>query len=93
MKTTEKNSVVLYQVTKKAGKVAKIQASTVEELVSALYRGLKLQEKIGKRFLKLGAGTEVHIPNGNTLYIDLQKVNAKNFNEAQMLAVFTALNK
>ena len=40
----------------------KIQADNVSELVKALYKGLKLQNKVGKRFLKLGATTEVSIP-------------------------------
>ena len=71
---------------------AKIQADNVSELVKALYKGLKLQNKVGKRFLKLGATTEVSIPTKNTKYLQLQKLNAKGFQEAQMLAVIEFLN-
>jgi hypothetical protein len=53
---------------------------------------LKLQNKVGKRFLKLGATTEVVIPTKNTKYLQLQKLNAKGFEEAQMLAVIEFLN-
>jgi len=71
---------------------AKIQADNVSELVKALYKGLKLQNKVGKRFLKLGSTTEVSIPTKNTKYLQLQKLNAKGFEEAQMLAVIEFLN-
>ena len=71
---------------------AKIQADNVSELVKALYKGLKLQNKVGKRFLKLGVTTEVSIPTKNTKYLQLQKLNAKGFEEAQMLAVIEFLN-
>lgn len=71
---------------------AKIQADNVSELVKALYKGLKLQNKVGKRFLKLGATTEVSVPTKNTKYLQLQKLNAKGFEEAQMLAVIEFLN-
>lgn len=70
----------------------KIQADNVAELVSALYKGLKVQSKIGKRFLKLGATTEVVIPTKNTKYLQLQKLSAKGFSEAQMLEVINYLN-
>lgn len=70
----------------------KIQADNVNELVKALYKGLRLQNKVGKRFLKLGATTEVSIPTKNTKYLQLQKLNAKGFEEAQMLAVVEFLN-
>ena len=70
----------------------KIQADNVSELVKALYKGLKLQNKLGKRFLKLGATTEVSIPTKNTKYLQLQKLNAKGFEEAQMFAVIEFLN-
>jgi len=83
----ETTKVVLYQNGK-----AKIQADSVNELVTALYKGLKLQQKVGKRFLKLGATTEVNIPTKNTKYLQLQKLNAKGFNEAQMLEVINFLN-
>ncbi len=86
-KTTQKQSVVLKQ-----NGQPKIQADNVSELVKALYKGLKLQNKVGKRFLKLGATTEVSIPTKNTKYLQLQKLNAKGFEEAQMLAVIEFLN-
>lgn len=86
-KTTQKTKVVLTQ-----NGQPKIQADSVAELVSALYKGLKVQSKIGKRFLKLGATTEVVIPTKNTKYLQLQKLSAKGFNEAQMLEVINYLN-
>ena len=70
----------------------KIQADSVAELVTALYKGLKVQQKVGKRFLKLGATTEVKIPTKNSKYLQLQKLTAKGFNEAQMLEVINYLN-
>jgi len=42
--------------------------------------------------LKLGATTEVTVPTKNTKYLQLQKLNAKGFEEAQMLAVIEFLN-
>ena len=51
-----------------------------------------LLKKVGKRFLKLGATTEVSIPAKNTKYLQLQKLNVKGFEEAQMLAVIEFLN-
>ena len=86
-KTTQKTNVVLIQ-----NGQPKIQADNVQELVKALYKGLKLQNKVGKRFLKLGATTQVVIPTKNTKYLQLQKLNAKGFDEAQMLAVVEFLN-
>lgn len=70
----------------------KIQAESVAELVTALYKGLKVQKKVGKRFLKLGATTEVVIPTKNTKYLQLQKLTAQGFEEAQMLEVINYLN-
>ena len=86
-KTTEKTKVVLTQ-----NGQPKIQADSVNELVTALYKGLKVQQKVGKRFLKLGATTEVVIPTKNTKYLQLQKLSAKGFSEAQMLEVINYLN-
>jgi hypothetical protein len=86
-KTTQKTSIVLMQ-----NGQPKIQADNVNELVKALYKGLRLQKQVGKRFLKLGATTQVVIPTKNTKYLQLQKLNAKGFDEAQMLAVVEFLN-
>ena len=84
--------VVLYQVTPKAGKVAKIQADSVEQLISLLYKGLKIQQKYGRRFLRLGAGTRVFIPSKNEEYfVDLQKMTAKAMTEKEMLGLFNDL--
>lgn len=92
MKTTEKTNVVLYQVTKKAGKVAKIQADTVEELITLLFKGLEIQKKYNRRFLKLGAGTEVYIPSARkTYFLNLQKMSAKSMTKEEMLGLFNDL--
>jgi hypothetical protein len=63
----------------------------IKQLINA-EGGLKLQKQVGKRFLKLGATTQVVIPTKNTKYLQLQKLNAKGFDEAQMLAVVEFLN-
>lgn len=90
MNNTKK--VVLYQVTKKAGKVAKIQADTVPQLIDLLYKGLEIQKKYGRRFLRLGAGTQVYVPSTNeTYFVDLQKMSAKAMSKAEMLGLLTDL--
>lgn len=86
-KTTQKEKVVLYQ-----SGYAKIQADNVNELVEALFKGLRLQKKLGKRFLKLGETTQVVVPTKQTKYIHLQKLSAKAFNEAEMLEIVNFLN-
>jgi hypothetical protein len=80
-------NVVLYQNGK-----AKIQAETVNELVTALYRGLRMQKKLGKRFLKLGQGVEISIPLKEKKYLHLQKLSANNFEENTMLEIVNFLN-
>lgn len=85
--TPQKTSVILYQNGK-----AKIQADNVEELVKFLFKGLKLQKKINKRFLKLGVTTTISVPTKNTKFMDLQKINASNFDEVQMLEAINFLN-
>ena len=84
--------VVLYQVTKKAGKVAKIQADTVPQLIDLLYKGLEIQKKYGRRFLRLGAGTQVYVPSTNeTYFLNLQKMTAKAMSKSEMLGLLTDL--
>ena len=79
--------VVLYQNGK-----AKIQADNVNELVTALYRGLAVQKKIGKRFLNLGTTTKIVLPTKNDKFIHLQKISAGAFNETQMVELVNFLN-
>lgn len=83
----EATKVVLYQNGK-----AKIQADTTAELVTALYKGLRMQKKLGKRFLKLGQGVEINIPLKGTKYLHLQKLTANNFEEKTMLEIVEFLN-
>lgn len=83
----ETRNVVLYQNGK-----AKIQAETVNELVTALYKGLRMQKKLGKRFLKLGQGVEISIPLKGKKYLHLQKLTANNFEEQTMLEIVNFLN-
>lgn len=83
----ENTKVVLYQNGK-----AKIQADSVNELVVALYKGLRMQKKLGKRFLKLGQGVEINIPLKGKKYLHLQKLTANNFDEQTMLEVVEFLN-
>lgn len=83
----ETTKVVLYQNGK-----AKIQADTVNELVTALYKGLRMQKKLGKRFLKLGQGVEINIPLKGKKYLHLQKLTANNFEEQTMLEIVNFLN-
>ena len=70
----------------------KIQAETVEELIVALYKGLQIQKKLKKRFLKLGQGVEIDIPLKGTKYLHLQKLTANNFDEDTLLEVVKFLN-
>lgn len=70
----------------------KIQADSVNELVTALYKGLRMQKKLGKRFLKLGQGVEIQIPLKGKKYLHLQKLTANNFDEATMLEIVDFLN-
>ncbi len=83
----ENANVVLYQ-----NGTPKIQAETVNELVIALYKGIRMQKKLGKRFLKLGQGVEISIPLKEKKYLHLQKLNAKNFSEDTMLEIVEFLN-
>lgn len=83
----ETTKVVLYQNGK-----AKIQADTTAELVTALYKGLRMQKKLGKRFLKLGQGVEINIPLKGKKYLHLQKLTAKNFEEETMQEIVEFLN-
>ena len=83
----ETTNVVLYQNGK-----AKIQAESVSELVTALYKGIRMQKKLGKRFLKLGQGVEVNIPLKGKKYLHLQKLTANNFEESTMLEIVEFLN-
>ena len=83
----ETTNVVLYQNGK-----AKIQAESVNELVTALYKGLRIQKKLGKRFLKLSQGVEIQLPLKGKKYLHLQKLTANSFDEAQMLDVINFLN-
>lgn len=87
IQTMETTNVVLYQNGK-----AKIQAETVNELVTALYKGLRMQKKLGKRFLKLGQGVEISIPLKGKKYLHLQKLTANNFEEKTMLEIVEFLN-
>ena len=84
MKTTK---VVLYQNGK-----AKIQADTATELVAALYKGLRMQKKLGKRFLKLGQSVEITLPLKGKKYLHLQKLTANNFQEETMKEIVEFLN-
>ena len=83
----ETTKVVLYQ-----NGMAKIQADTVNELVTALYKGLRMQKKLGKRFLKLGQSVEVQIPLKGKKYLHLQKLTANNFEENTMIEIVNFLN-
>jgi len=70
----------------------KIQADSVNELVTALYKGLRIQKKLGKRFLKLSQSVEIQVPLKGKKYLHLQKLTANNFDEQQMLDVINFLN-
>ncbi len=83
----ETTNVVLYQNGK-----AKIQAESVEELVTLLYKGIRMQKSLGRRFLKLGTTAKVSIPTKSDQWLDLQKLSASSFNEAEMLDIVKYLN-
>jgi len=83
----EATKVVLYQNGK-----AKIQADNVEELVTLLYKGIRMQKSLGRRFLKLGTTAKVSIPTKGDQWLDLQKLSASAFNEAEMLEIVNYLN-
>ena len=83
----QKSMVVLSQ-----NNTPKIQADNVEDLVRSLYRGLRLQKTLGKRFLKLGATTAISIPLKGTKYLNVQRLSANAFNEVEMLEVVKFLN-
>ena len=84
---TLKSMVVLSQ-----NNTPKIQADNVEDLVRSLYRGLRLQKTLGKRFLKLGTTTAISIPLKGTKYLNVQRLSANAFNEVEMLEVAKFLN-
>lgn len=83
----ENTKVVLYQNGK-----AKIQAESVEELVRLLYKGLRMQKKLNRRFLKLGTTAKVSVPTKGDAWLDLQKLSASAFNEEEMLYIVNSLN-
>ena len=84
---TQKSMVVLSQ-----NNTPKIQADNVEDLVRSLYKGLRLQKTLGKRFLKLSTTTAIHIPLKGTKYLNVQRLSANAFNEVEMLEVVKFLN-
>ena len=83
----ETTNVVLYQNGK-----AKIQADSVEELVTLLYKGIRVQKSLGRRFLKLGTTAKVSVPTKGDQWLDLQKLSASAFNEDEMLEIVKYLN-
>ena len=83
----ETTNVVLYQNGK-----AKIQAESVEELVTLLYKGIRMQKSLGRRFLKLGTTAKVIVPTNGEQWLYLQKLSASAFKEEEMLEIVNYLN-
>jgi hypothetical protein len=82
---TTKN--VIYQVSTKGAKVAKVQADTLAEALSALYRGLEVQKNIGKNFLSLSKSRPIFVQGMDTSgkFMLVRNIVPANWNEAQAL--------
>ncbi len=82
---TTKN--VIYQVSTKGAKVAKVQADTLAEALSALYRGLEIQKNIGKNFLSLSKSRPIFVQGMDTSgkFMLVRNIVPANWNEAQAL--------
>ena len=78
---------IIYQVSTKGTKVAKVQADTLTEALSALYRGLEVQKNIGKNFLSLSKSRPIFVQGMDTSgkFMLVRNIVPANWNEAQAL--------
>lgn len=78
---------VIYQVSTKGTKVAKVQADTLADALSALYKGLEIQKKIGKNFLSLSKSRPIFVQGMDTSgrFMLVRNIVPANWNETQAL--------
>ena len=78
---------VIYQVSIQGAKVAKVQADTLTEALSALYRGLEIQKTIGKNFLSLSKSRPIFVQGMDVSgkFMLVRNIVPANWNEAQAL--------
>ena len=78
---------VIYQVSTKGAKVAKVQADTLAEALTALYKGLEMQKKVGKNFLSLSKSRPIFVQGMDTSgkFMLVRNIVPANWNEAQAL--------
>jgi hypothetical protein len=78
---------VIYQVSTKGAKVAKVQADTLAEALTALYKGLEIQKNIGKNFLSLSKSRPIFVQGMDVSgkFMLVRNIVPANWSEAQAL--------
>ena len=78
---------VIYQISTKGAKVAKVQADSLAEALNALYRGLEVQKSIGKNFLSLSKSRPIFVQgmDASGKFMLVRNIVPANWNEAQAL--------
>lgn len=78
---------VIYQVSTKGEKVAKVQADNLAEALNALYKGLEMQQKIGKNFLSLSKSRPIFVQgmDASGKFMLVRNIVPANWSETQAL--------
>lgn len=79
---------VIYQISTKGEKVAKVQADSLAEALNALYRGLDMQKSIGKNFLSLSKSRPIFVQgmDASGKFMLVRNIVPANWDETQALA-------
>lgn len=78
---------VIYQISTKGDKVAKVQADSLAEALNALYRGLEMQKSIGKNFLSLSKSRPIFVQgmDASGKFMLVRNIVPANWSEAQAI--------
>jgi hypothetical protein len=84
---------VIYQISTKGDKVAKVQADSLAEALSALYRGLEIQKSIGKNFLSLSKSRPIFVQgmDASGKFLLIKNIVPANWSEAQALQAINVI--
>lgn len=84
---------VIYQVSTKGDKVAKVQADNLAEALTALYKGLEIQKKVGKNFLSLSKSRPLFVQgmDASGTYLLIKNIVPANWTEAQALEAISVI--
>jgi hypothetical protein len=89
-----KTSIIAYQIDSKKELQPRVKAGSLGECLRALYAGLEKNERIGKKFFKIGKTQPIQFNHlKGSRYLQINNVRPNTYSVKQAIIAFEELEK